>query len=156
MRERSIYREKFSKMFVACEKFPILGSREKSRERNSSAREDLVRRLRSSGSGCLKAPQYVRPKSVTLTKRLFKKKAIHLTHSYQSYWLSQKRLDSSSQRIMERVIKELSYTETVELDGTSVVHVFFPILATIVLELNIFAQKVYPMKYVINFSRLSG
>ena len=44
------------------------------------------------------------------------KKAIHLTHSYQSYWLSQKRLDSSSQRIMGRVIKELSYTETVELD----------------------------------------
>ena len=152
MRERSIYREKLSKVLVVCEKFPILWSREKSGERNSSAREDL----RSSGSGCLKAQQYVRPKSVTSTKRLFLKKAIHLTHSYQSYWLSQKRLDSSSQRIMGRVIKELSYTETVELDGISVIHVFFPILATIVLELNIFAQKVYPMKYVINFSRLSG
>ena len=73
MRERSIYREKLFKMFVACERFPILGSREKSRERNSSAREDLVRRLRSSGPGCLKAPQYVTPKSATSTKRLFKK-----------------------------------------------------------------------------------
>ena len=33
-------------------------------------------------------------------------------------YLLQRRLNSSSQRIMGRIIKELSYNETVELDGS--------------------------------------
>ena len=71
--------------------------------------------------------------------------------------MAQRRLDSSSQRIIGRIIKWLSYNETVEVDGSlSVIHAFLAGFSFNCARIpHIFAQKVCPIKDVINFSRLS-
>ena len=69
-------------------------------------------------------------------------------------YLLQSRLDSSSQRIMRRIIKELTYKETVELDGSPWSMSFVDFSHNCSRTQNIFTQNVYSIK--INFSWLSG
>ena len=69
-------------------------------------------------------------------------------------YLPQRRLDSSSQTIMGRIIEELSYNETVELDGSPWSTSFVDFRHNCARIQNIFTQNVYSIK--INFSWLSG
>ena len=71
-------------------------------------------------------------------------------------YLPQRRLDSSSQRIMGRIIKELSYNETVELDGSPLSTSSVDFRHNCARIQNIFTQNVYSIKDVINVSWLSG
>ena len=71
-------------------------------------------------------------------------------------YLPQRRLDSSSQTIMGRIIEELSYNETVELDGSPWSTSFVDFSHNCSRTQNIFTQNVYSIKDVINVSWLSG
>ena len=71
-------------------------------------------------------------------------------------YLLQRRLNSSSQRIMGRIIKELSYNETVELDGSLWSTSFVDLSHNCSRTQNIFTQNVYSIKDVINVPWLSG
>ena len=71
-------------------------------------------------------------------------------------YLLQSRLDSSSQRIMRRIIKELTYKETVELDGSPCSMSVVDFSHNCSRTQNIFTQNVYFIKDVINVSWLSG
>ena len=71
-------------------------------------------------------------------------------------YLLQRRLNSSSQRIMGRIIKELSYNETVELDGSLWSTSFVDLSHNCSRTQNLFTQNVYSIKDVINVPWLSG
>ena len=71
-------------------------------------------------------------------------------------YLLQRRLNSSSQRIMGRIIKELSYNETAELDGSLWSTSFADFSHNCARIQNIFPQNVYSIKDVINVSWPSG
>ena len=71
-------------------------------------------------------------------------------------YLPQRKLYSSSQRIMGRIIKELSYNETVELDGSLWSTSFVDLSHNCSRTQNLFTQNVYSIKDVINVPWLSG
>ena len=92
--------------------------------------------------------QSLSPFSASFQTSCFTTRAYSKTSKYGLFCVyNQRRLCSSSQRIMGRIIKELSYNDTART--ISAIHPLLPMLATIVLEFRIFWHKKFiPSKMI--------